>query len=251
MINRRDWWRPENLVTSEQKCREISDLDELEKMGDFGSYRKVLMTGEVKGSMLEFHNDLKPTEKIKAISRFLGQAKPKKILDVGCGMGFTTAALANFYKGAEVLGIDVSKDAIDFAKSTHKGAKFLSVMISPKSERLGEFDLIYCIEFYPFTRTSDAETHIEFIEYFVKQLSSGGKIIIYQLWNNQESLSSVINKVIERLPNLVFISRRTPHPKLTRLLPTLLSWMANFMLEKFFNKTYSKTILIIQPKELK
>ena len=98
--NSKDWWKPENLEKSEQECREISDLDELELKGDFGSYRKVLISGEIKGSMLGFHNDLMPTEKIKVISRYLGKERPTKILDAGCGMGFTAAALAKFYKGA-------------------------------------------------------------------------------------------------------------------------------------------------------
>ena len=247
--NSKDWWKPENLEKSEQECREIIDLDELELKSDFGSYRKVLMSGEIKGSMLEFHNDLMPTEKIKVISSYLGKERPSYILDAGCGMGFTTAALAKFYKGAEVLGVDVSKDAIVFAMNTHKEAKFLSATISPDAEILGEFDYIFCIEFYPFTRNSDAETQVKFIKYFAKQLSKNGAIIIYQLWNNPESLSSVINQVIERLPNLVFTIRRTLHPKLTRFLPKPFSWTANYILEKIFNKEYSKTILIIQARD--
>ena len=199
--------------------------------------------------MLEFHNDLNPAEKIKAINNLLGSIRPIRILDAGCGMGFTTASLAEFYKGAEVLGVDISRDAIVFANKNHKQAKFLSTAISPDCEKFGIFDLIFCIEFYPFTRNSDFELQAKFIEYFSSQLSVNGKIIIYQLWNNPSSLSSVIDKIFERLPNLVYFKKIIPHPKLTSHLPTPLAWIVNYLLEKIFKKEYSKTILIIQTRD--
>lgn len=42
---------------------------------------------------------------------------PTSILDVGCGGGFFTQRLAKHYPEAAVTGIDLSRDAIDFAKS--------------------------------------------------------------------------------------------------------------------------------------
>lgn len=40
---------------------------------------------------------------------------PQSIVDVGCGGGYFTERLALEYPSAEVLGIDISKQAIDFA----------------------------------------------------------------------------------------------------------------------------------------
>jgi trans-aconitate methyltransferase len=36
---------------------------------------------------------------------------PEHIVDLGCGLGFTTDALSKVYPDAKVLGIDISTDA--------------------------------------------------------------------------------------------------------------------------------------------
>lgn len=46
--------------------------------------------------------------------RLLGDLKGKKILDLACGQGFFSRAIADL--GAEVTGIDISKELIDLAK---------------------------------------------------------------------------------------------------------------------------------------
>ena len=48
--------------------------------------------------------------------------KSKKILDVGCGTGLFSHKVAK--KGANVLGIDFSKDAITIAKNKFQHLKF-------------------------------------------------------------------------------------------------------------------------------
>lgn len=52
---------------------------------------------------------------------------PKSILDVGCGGGFFTKKLAKLYPEAQIVGIDISKEAIDFAKRncSFKNVQFL------------------------------------------------------------------------------------------------------------------------------
>lgn len=45
---------------------------------------------------------------------------PKSILDVGCGGGYFSALLAKEYPEAQVMGIDLSKEAITFATRHHK-----------------------------------------------------------------------------------------------------------------------------------
>jgi 2-polyprenyl-3-methyl-5-hydroxy-6-metoxy-1,4-benzoquinol methylase len=248
MTERDEWWKPENLQKAEKECRNISDTNQLDVRGDFGSYRKVLLTGAIKNTLLDQHNDLNPLRKIKAINRLLKNIKVNDILDAGCGMGFTTEALAKYYKGAKVLGVDVSADAIEFAQNYHKRARFLSAVISPDSKKLGFFDLIFCFEFYPFTRNNDYELQSRFIDYFASQLSPNGKIIIYQLWENHASLSSVINKVIEDLPNLKFSLHTIPNPRLTEYFPFYLARGVNFLVEKIVKRRFSRTVLLIESR---
>jgi 2-polyprenyl-3-methyl-5-hydroxy-6-metoxy-1,4-benzoquinol methylase len=246
MTNRNDWWKPENLEANEKQFREIADSTKLDVQSDFGSYRKVLLTGEIKDSLLGLHNDLNPLRKIRAVNKLLKNKKPENILDAGCGMGYTTAALADFYKNANVLGVDVSTDAIEYSTQKHKQAKFLSIALSPNSEKLGTFDFIYCFEFYPFTRNSDHKIQAQFINYFSQQLSPNGKIVIYQLWENPTSLSFVIDKVIEDLPHLKFSIHTIPNPRLTQYLPSFVASGCGILLEKILGRKISKTVVLIE-----
>jgi 2-polyprenyl-3-methyl-5-hydroxy-6-metoxy-1,4-benzoquinol methylase len=246
MSNGNDWWKPEKLEAIEKQIRAMGDSTKLDVSNDFGSYRKVLLTGEIKDSLLGQHNDLNPLIKIRAVNKLIKDKKPENILDSGCGMGFTTAALADFYTNANVLGVDVSNDAIEYATQKHIQAKFLSQAISPDSEKLGTFDLIYCFEFYPFTRNSDYEVQSQFINYFSQQLSQKGEIVIYQIWENPLSLSSVIEKVIERLPHLKFSLHTIPNPRLSRYLPSPLAMGCGMLLEKVLRRNVSRTVVLIE-----
>jgi 2-polyprenyl-3-methyl-5-hydroxy-6-metoxy-1,4-benzoquinol methylase len=248
MTNEADWWKPENLEANEKQFREIADSTKLDVKNDFGSYRKFLLTGDITDSQLGLHNDLNPLSKIRAVNKLLNKSKPENILDAGCGMGFTTAVLADFYSNSKVLGVDISNDAIEYATENHKQAKFLSVALSPNSEKLGIFDLILCFEFYPFTRNSDHKIQAQFINYFAQQLSSNGKIVIYQLWENPQSLSSGIDKVIESLPHLKFFIHTIPHPRLTQYLPSPVAQGFGLLLEKILGRKISRTVVLIEQR---
>ena len=56
-------------------------------------------------------------------SQLLGNVEGKKVLDVGCGKGGLSFFLAN--KGANVIGIDLSKNFIEFCKETAKKLQLL------------------------------------------------------------------------------------------------------------------------------
>ena len=59
---------------------------------------------------------------------------PGSILDVGCGGGYFTKALAKKFPKANVLGIDYSSSAIDFAKKEN-GANNLQNLRFENSEK--------------------------------------------------------------------------------------------------------------------
>lgn len=49
----------------------------------------------------------------------------KEILDLGCGTGFNTAYLMSKLNASQVLGVDISKTAVEFARSTYPFGSFL------------------------------------------------------------------------------------------------------------------------------
>lgn len=73
----------------------------------------------------------------------------RKVLDVGCGGGILTEALAQ--AGAEATGIDLSKDSLEVAK-IHAAQQGLNIeyryenIEETASKHAGEFDAITCME---------------------------------------------------------------------------------------------------------
>tara|TARA_B100000073_G_scaffold348438_1_gene367283 strand:+ start:346 stop:1110 length:765 start_codon:yes stop_codon:yes gene_type:complete len=211
-----NWWKVENLKKEEAKVRS-SKISELNIKGDFGSYRKVLKTDNLEDSMLEYHNDLDSKSKLLQINNLLDISPRKKfkILDVGCGMGFTTFQIKNIFRKSTVVGVDISSDATSYAKKKFTECEFICQGIEPENKIIDEFDLIYCFEFYPFTRTNDWNIHDQYIEYFLKNLKIDGLLIINHHWNNKNSLShnylQLNNKYQVKLYNL--ISKKLYHLK--------------------------------------
>lgn len=77
-------------------------------------YNKVYVKGEKKH--FTSYRESSSTSEVKEVLKQISW-KNKKVLDVGCGTGFFAFNAAK--KGAKVLGIDFSKEAIDLAKSQY------------------------------------------------------------------------------------------------------------------------------------
>lgn len=74
-------------------------------------------------------------------------AKERKVLDAGCGTGYGTEILTA--AGAEsVVGIDISHEAIDYARSSFEGALSRFVLGDLRELPFGDdtFDLVVCFE---------------------------------------------------------------------------------------------------------
>lgn len=239
-----EWWQPDVLKNCEIEARATSDASKL--IGDFRAY-KLLLQG-AGGSAIELHNDVNPLVKVRAIHRAIGPIEPISVLDAGCGVGFTTAALAVMYPRAEVLGIDISVDGIEYATRVHQRVKFKAQMLSPSTPDIGKFDLIYCVEFYPFTRNTDITVQKDFVDFFCRQLNCGGKLVIYQTWKNKNSLAAVYNQVRAALPQRKFEIRQIPHPKVYQILPyplafsfcKLMSWLPH-------SREWLRNVVVVSP----
>lgn len=79
-------------------------------------------------------------EKAKGLVDLLAPKKGERILDLGCGTGVLTAAIAD--QGAEVFGIDRSPEMVEQAKSKFPGLQF-AVADATQLSFNGEFDAVF------------------------------------------------------------------------------------------------------------
>jgi trans-aconitate methyltransferase len=243
-MNQHDWWRPENLARAEREFRECPPID-LDHQTDFGAYRMLQNGADASVSGISLHNDVSPDAKVQSIVSLLGPPFPRVVLDAGCGAGFTTRALADAYPEASVLGVDLAEDAIDFASKTQTRAKFMACSISPELGPLGEFDLIFCFEFYPFTRNTEVDFQVDFIRYFADQLRPGGRLAIYQTWTNPNSLAAIFEQVRAATPELEYHVIKTPSPRLATRLPLRLATALSILVHKTTGKDWAKPLVVV------
>jgi len=102
---------------------------------------------DVKGPMRALHHINGP--RVRFIEHCAGGLKGKRALDVGCGGGLLTEALAA--KGAEATGIDLADEVIEVAKlhGLESGVKASYQKTSAEdlaSQSPASFDLVCCLE---------------------------------------------------------------------------------------------------------
>lgn len=92
------------------------------------------------------------TQPCKDLISRLCDLSPARILDLGCGPGNSTAALARRFQNSSVLGIDASENMLEKAKTTHPELEFRKCFVPDGLAPLGKFELIFsnaCIHWIP------------------------------------------------------------------------------------------------------
>ena len=243
----KDWWKVENLIEHEKRVTKINNLHEMDEEGDFGSYRKVLKGANIENTSLASHNDLNPGQKIRTLNKLMSLNNNQKldILDVGCGMGFTSYEISKFYKNSNVTGVDVSTDAIKYAKNRFKNVKFICQGVDPTRPSLDKYDLICCFEFYPFTRTNSIQIHKDYLSHFLAHLKKHGKLIISLKWNNIFSIHRNIDDIAKEYNLYRFDLHTIPSPKLTSFLGNNnMTFVLDNVLRLILRKDHSKFIIV-------
>ena len=151
------------MKKTSSKKKVISDNSSLAKQ-----YDKIFQKGEEK-HFTKFVTTGKPSSESSEVLKQV-QWKNKKIVDIGCGTG-NFAFLAS-KKGANVLGIDYSKTAIEKAKKKYvrKNLEFKKMNVF---ELKGNFDVIVSIG--TLEHTDDPLKTLKFLK---RHLSKNGKLII-------------------------------------------------------------------------
>jgi len=148
-----------------KKISLISDLKKNKTLREF--YDKVYVKGEKKH--FTTYRESSSTSEVKEVLKQISW-KSKTVLDVGCGTGFFAYSVAK--KGAKVLGIDFSEEAIEIAKSkySHKNLDFKSIDVSKIKEK---FDVIVSNG-----TLEHMDDPLKTLRLFKKHLNTKGKIII-------------------------------------------------------------------------
>ena len=92
-----------------------------------------------------------------------------RILDVGCGTGMSTAALAANWSSAEIIGVDLSEEMLQKARENLTLVSFFQRDCSKPLLDMGTFDLIFSNAFLQWIPNQE-----EFISNSFDMLSKGG-----------------------------------------------------------------------------
>lgn len=124
--------------------------------------------------------------------------KPKRILDIGCGNGYLCKILSE--NGIEVVGIEPTHQAIDYAKNlVPKGHFYVrSCYENPDTSDLGKFDLVVSTEviehlYFPKKLAYFAKAHLKTNGIFLLTTPDYGSywrnlmIAVTNRWDNHHS----------------------------------------------------------------
>ncbi len=244
-----DWYKPDELKTAEELSRREQVVEQCDPRSDFGSYRRILLGDSFEASQIAEHNDLSPKRKLLQLKAFLRLEKIRTVLDLGCGIGVTSNVLSQLFSNAKVTAIDCSQDAIAYAKKHFPSVDFQVRVIEPGQPIFGMFDVIFAFEFYPFSRNCDAWFQSSVIKYCMNMVTPNGSMVIYQKWNQPQSMSAVFSEVAELCgTDLVFELKIIPHPKLPRTLPNFLNCFISKCLS-FVGKSGFRHVVQIKHRE--
>lgn len=120
------------------------------------------------------------------------RAEPRRILDLGCGLGHTAAHLASVYPAARVLGVDTAAKALEYAALRYGGER---VSFSHLDEFVpkGDFDLCHVNGVFHHIPPADRP---EAVRTVLASLSPGGLFAFFE--NNPWNFGTRI--VMSRIP---------------------------------------------------
>jgi SAM-dependent methyltransferase len=117
----------------------------MQKQESFNSYANNYDEALNKGVSLSGENkDYFARERLRWLRARLDTAgvNPKRIMDFGCGIGSATPFIREFFPKADIVGVDLSSDSIDVARSAHADSNIRFETGLESSG--GNFDLVFC-----------------------------------------------------------------------------------------------------------
>jgi SAM-dependent methyltransferase len=106
---------------------------------------------------------------------------PKRILDFGCGTGNASRHLAEVFKGASVVGVDLSEPAVAYARQKHGSARISFHHLGTLAE-LAKFDLCHVNGVFHHIEPANRPAALKMI---YDALHTGGHVALFENnpWN--------------------------------------------------------------------
>lgn len=160
-----------------------------------------------------------------------------KILDIGCSDGYETKKMFSKYNNIEVVGIDVSQDAIVKARSNMYSSNMFFECVDIESdnelmsfyEKYGKFDVIYCSHLVQHLK--DAIEFIKKVHYFL--LRPQGYFVIKTIDDSTKQASQqneMLHSVLQYYQNYV-----APFHELRRYTNRFIGNSMPTVLEKYYS----------------
>ncbi len=119
---------------------------------------------------------------------------PKRIIDIGCGPGNSTAVLSEHFKDSYILGADNSPNMLEKAKTDYPYLDFkLFDAGSDDYSGIGKFDVVFsnaCIQWIP--------EHKKLLKRFMSLLNDGGEIAVQTPMNYTQPIHMIIEEISRR-----------------------------------------------------
>ena len=124
------------------------------------------------------------------LARRIPDRDPRRVLDVGCGPGNSTAVLQEQFPGAAILGIDSSPAMIAAAEQAHPGLRFQLADAAGELETVGgEYDVVFsnaCLQWVP--------DHGRVIPRLLSLLRPGGYLAVQVPVNEEEPIHRLLKE---------------------------------------------------------
>lgn len=157
--------------------------------GEIANFQKQAATWwDPKGPMRALHHINPP--RVAYIDKCAGGLQGKRALDVGCGGGLLTEALAA--RGAEVTGIDLADEALEVAKlhglESGISARYRAISAEAlAAEQPGQYDLVCCLEMLE--HVPDPSSVLRAIATLVKP---GGTVVLSTINRNPKAYALAV-----------------------------------------------------------
>ena len=133
-------------------------------------------------------------EMYRVVGDLAGILKEHSLLDVGCGLGYGSSFLSNYYGPKLVVGVDISPDQIIRAEEHQKSSKKLRFTLG-KAERMpfvdNSFDCVISVEAAQHFLSMGA-----FSEEISRVLKPGGKLVITSFFPTTKEGVSALNAIV-------------------------------------------------------
>lgn len=117
----------------------------------------------------------------------------RKVIDIGCGIGNSTAVLAEKYPNAEIVGIDNSEDMLAAARKNNPGIVFKKLDVEKELDKIdGHYDVIFsnaCLQWIP--------NHPELLKGLFALLNDRGVLAVQIPQQSKHPVHRIMRSIVE------------------------------------------------------